>query len=497
MNKFFVRIFSFFFKELSEIYRQPKLILSLLLGPLLILVLFGMGYQSDPPRWRTILVIPAETREQVPLQDLRYAILANFTLVDIREDETAALEQLRNGEVDVVVLVPPDIKERLMRGNRSPVTFKYNEINPFNEQGIRYLAYAQVNEINRALLLHATRYVQEEAGSARDLLVDVRLNLEQFESSISAVQRADLQDVLSDLRYSLDILLTTPIPFVLTDNQRTEIVRIREQLRRLRSDLIEVEQTLNNNDLDEHELRIVATRDRISSIEKEVSTWTTLPPEVLISPLENQHENIRGYSLDFMSYYAPGVFALILQHMAVMLGALSLVRERQLGALELYRVSPVSMLQIILGKYISYLMLIGLIATLLMVLITSVLEVPFLGNTPEAVGLVALFLFSTLGFGFLISAVSSSDNQAVQLSMLILLLSIFFSGLLLPLEYFSDHFRIVGYLLPLTHCIGGLQDIMLRGFSPEQFTWISLIAMSAGTLLSVLIISGWQFKNPM
>jgi hypothetical protein len=42
-----------------------------------------------------------------------------------------------------------------------------------------------------------------------------------------------------------------------------------------------------------------------------------------------------------------------------------------------------------------------------------------------------------------------------------------------------------------------LQDIMLRGFSPDQFTWISLIVMSATTLLIVLIISRWQFKNPM
>jgi ABC-2 type transport system permease protein len=266
-------------------------------------------------------------------------------------------------------------------------------------------------------------------------------------------------------------------------------------LRLLRQDLITIEKALNNDTLDEQALHIIATRDRISTIEAEVTTWTTVPPEVIISPLQHSHENLQGDSLNFMSYYAPGVFALILQHIAIMLGALSLVRERETGAFEHYRVTPVSMLQILIGKYLSYIILIGSIAVVLLLLITGVLGVPFLGRVADAAGLIALFLLATLGIGFFISAIARSDNQAVQFSMLALLLSIFFSGLLLPLEYFSQTFRIVSYLLPLTHCIIGLQDLMLRGTAPGYFTWGSLISMSAATLGIVMMLAQRQFRR--
>ncbi len=492
-NVFLIRTFSFFFKEVKEIYRQPRLILSLILGPLIILVLFGMGYQSTPPRWKTVLVIPDEIREYVPIEELEYAFLTNFNLVAIRDDATEARAQLNRGEIDVVVTVPEDIQDRIRHGSRSPITFTYNEINPFNEQGIRYLAYAQVNEINRALLLHATRYAQQEADNTRNLLVDVRLNLEQIQSGITSAQRANMQDLLAELRYSIDMLITNPFPLLLLNPRESNIAQIRQNLRLLRQDLITIEKALNNDTLDEQALHIIATRDRISTIEEEVTTWTTVPPEVIISPLQHSHENLQGDSLNFMSYYAPGVFALILQHIAIMLGALSLVRERETGAFEHYRVTPVSMLQILIGKYLSYIILIGSIAVVLLLLITGVLGVPFFGRVADAAGVIFLFLLATLGIGFFISTIARSDNQAVQFSMLALLLSIFFSGLLLPLEYFSQTFRMVSYLLPLTHCIIGLQDLMLRGVAPEPFTWGSLLSMSAATLGIVIMLAHRQF----
>jgi ABC-2 type transport system permease protein len=494
MIKLLIRIVAFFLKEMNEAYRQPRLILSLILGPLLILTLFGMGYRSEPPRWRTILVISQQTRARLPLEDVRRAMLGNFDLVDIRSDPQVAMEQLREGEIDVIVTVPPDIEERILRGHRSPLSFTYNEINPFNEQGLRYLAYAQVNEINRALLLHATRYAQDEASLTRELLVNVRLNLDQVQSGISAAQRANLQILLRALRQSLDVLITSPL-LVFLYPQQDELEQIRQQMRYLRDDLLIIEEAIDTNSLDKYRLHITSTRDRLQAIEQEVETWRSVPPEVIISPLHPSQENLQGQSLNFMSFYAPGVFALIVQHMAIMLGALSLVREHRLGAIELYRVAPVSMLQILVGKYASYTLIIGAIAMLLLNLMYYALGVPFLGTIGDVMGMVMLFILATLGVGFLISAVSSTDNQAVQLSMLALLLSIFFSGLLLPLEYFSTSFQFVSYLLPLTHCIVGLQDVMLRGVHPQQFTWVSLITISALTLLIVLLITRWHFRR--
>ena len=63
MFKPFIRLLSFFSKEVNELRRQPKLILSLLLGPFLILLLFGVGYQGERPKLRTALVVLAAPRD--------------------------------------------------------------------------------------------------------------------------------------------------------------------------------------------------------------------------------------------------------------------------------------------------------------------------------------------------------------------------------------------------------------------------------------------------
>jgi ABC-2 type transport system permease protein len=100
---------------------------------------------------------------------------------------------------------------------------------------------------------------------------------------------------------------------------------------------------------------------------------------------------------------------------------------------------------------------------------------------------VLLLTWASLGLGFLISAVSRSESQAVQLSMIALLGSVFFSGFFLPLENFIPYVRGVAYVLPVTHGVQAFQDIMLRGNLPsnETIAWLSGIAL-------VCFVLAWQ-----
>jgi ABC-2 type transport system permease protein len=392
MFKSVIRLLSFFSKEVNEIRRQPKLVLSLLLGPFLILLLFGVGYQGERPKIRTVLVVPQQGLQMIKVEDLQRAISANFTLVDTTSDAQAAQAMLQTGQADVIETLPSDIEQILTSGKQATINFAYNEINPLNEQWIQYLAYAQVNEINRAIQTKAVQQLQGE------------------------IQAAGVR--------------------------------------------------------------------------------TTYNPDVLVTPVRFDYKNVRGKALDFMTFYAPGVLALIVQHIAVTLGALSLVRERLLGAIELFRVAPVSINQLLLGKYLGFTLFIGLIlAALVALLVFTPLAVPFLGDIATFLAFALLFTLASLGIGFLISAWSSSDSQAVQLSMLVLLMSIFFSGFFLPLENFASEVRYVGYALPLTHAITGFQAIMLRGIAPTLFAWEALSAIAAITFVSVLLFMRWRFTQ--
>src|SRR4029079_1821885 len=307
-------------------------------------------------------------------------------------DQDGALAMLQAGQLDVVETLPPDLEQNLLDGKQSQVDFKYNEINPLNEQWVKYLAYAQVNEINRTVQTKAVQQMQGE------------LQKRGVESNV--------------------------------------------------------------------------------------------PIDVLVTPVQPTYYNVQGNALDFMTFYAPGVMALILQHIAVTLGALSLVRERLLGAMELFRVAPVSLTQVLLGKYLGYTLFIGIItAVLVSLLVFTPLAVPFLGSVLLFVGLALLFTLASLGIGFLISAYSSSDSQAVQLSMLVLLMSIFFSGFFLPLENVAPAIRGVGYALPLTHAVTSFQNIMLRGTVPTDFAWLMLGIIAGATFIVAALMAQWRFRR--
>jgi len=380
MTKSIIHLMAFFAKEVNEVVRQPRLLLSLILGPFLVLLLFGLGYRGGLPNFRVALVVPPNSISPDQVAALEAAISTNFTLVSTDSDEAVALSRLHSGEVDLVEILPVGIEDNIAAGQQSTVRFEYSEVNPIDESWLQYLGAAQVNTMNRTLLEQAVARVQAESSAFPDL-----------------------------------------------------------------------------------------------------------PPQTLVSPMTPEYTNLRGATLSFMNFYAPSVLALILQHIAVTLGALSLVREQARGTLEMFRITPTSIFGIVLGKYLGYLLFLAVLAGVLVGLLIF-LGTPFAGSPTAFALLVLLLLTASLGIGFLISSVSSTDSTAVQLSMLMLLVSIFFSGFFLPLENFHPSMQILTSTVPLTHAIQGFQNIMLEGREPPFNVWLALGIISFVTFVLILLL---------
>lgn len=387
MVKTLVHVFSFFWKEVSEIIRQPRLVLSLILGPFLVLLLFGVSFSGGIPLFRVALVVPQDSIPEEQLNNLKETIADNFILVSSDDDEAAALERLRRDEVDIVQIIPTGIQQKLAEGEQSAIKFVYREVNPFDESWVKYLGSTQVSEVNRLLLVQTLTQVQEEG------------------------------DVASDVS-----------------------------------------------------------------------------PQAVVSPLKPEYENLNGSSLSFVNFYGPSVLALIIQHIAVTLGALSLVHEQSRGTLEMFHIAPVSSWSIIAGKYLGYTLFLAILAAILVGLLVF-LGTPFLGNLLLFAALVLLFIFASLGIGFMISSVSSTDGTAMQLSMLTLLFTIFFSGFFLPLENFNSVMRPITNIVPLTQGLQGFQNIMLKGTLPTMQVWIILGVITVVTFLAVQILFRRQMKH--
>jgi ABC-type multidrug transport system permease subunit len=153
-----------------------------------------------------------------------------------------------------------------------------------------------------------------------------------------------------------------------------------------------------------------------------------IPPEVIASPTRAVLVNLSNASPTVIGFFGPAALALVVQHVAVILLALSIVRERNSGAMDRFRSSPMRATEVVLGKVLAFGLLGGAIAGISIWLLVTFLAVPMVGSTAGVALVLGLLLLASLGLGLLISVVSDSERQAVQLALLTLLASMFFSG---------------------------------------------------------------------
>ena len=181
----------------------------------------------------------------------------------------------------------------------------------------------------------------------------------------------------------------------------------------------------------------------------------------------------------------PGLLGLILVFIGTIATALGVVRERQAGTMEQLAVMPFRPRDVFLGKIAPYLLLAAVDMAVVVAAGLLVFNVPFRCSVLAfALGAV-LFLFVTLGIGVLISTVSQTQGQAIQLAMMTLLPQILLSGFIFPLYSIAAGIRWIGYVLPLTYFVRIARGIMVRG-APFSSLWFSFLMLA---VLGALVFS--------
>jgi ABC-2 type transport system permease protein len=173
----------------------------------------------------------------------------------------------------------------------------------------------------------------------------------------------------------------------------------------------------------------------------------------------------------------PGLAGLILLFIATVVTSLGVVRERQAGTLEQLAVMPLRPRDVFLGKIAPYFAVATVDLMIVVVAGRLLFDVPFRGSI-LVFGLGSLlFLFVTLGLGVLISSVSESQGQAIQLAIMMLLPQVLLSGLIFPIASMAAGVRWIAYLLPLTYFVEIARGVMLRG-APLDSLWQPFVALA-------------------
>ena len=421
MFKFLIRISSFLGKEFVEILRQPRLILTLVFGPFLIMFLFGLGYPDQSRPLRTLFVI--EDGNALQEQAKLFTESPNPAIISlgVENNKELALEKLSRNQTDLVVVIPPNPIETIQSNQQAEFLVYHNEVDPFQAAYVQSIARIYVDEINRRALQTVTEQGQEDAGSAQP-------SLESALAKTKAIREA--------------------LPP--GDTNAAQLTELEQELT-----------TVNEN----------------------LTTFRSLGSGVLVSPFAARTSGLSEVLFTPTGFFAPAVIVLLLQHLSVTFASLSIVRERRSGIMELFRVSPLSALETLLGKFLSYLVFEIILAAIITGLAIWLLKIPMLGQWQDYAAAIVILIFTSLALGFMISLISQTDTQAVQYSMLVLLASIFFSGFFLDLRLMWEPVRVVAWSIPATYGIRMLHDIMLRGQLSPAIIFLGISAIGIGLFL--------------
>jgi ABC-2 type transport system permease protein len=191
------------------------------------------------------------------------------------------------------------------------------------------------------------------------------------------------------------------------------------------------------------------------------------------------------------NFFVPGLIAVLLQMMVILMIALSIVRERERGTLEQLTMTPVAPLGLMVGKMIPYgALAFGELCVILTVM-RLVFQVPIHGNVFLLLIMALPFLLTVMGVGLVISTRAHTRAEAFQLSMGTILPSVFLSGYIFLLETMPPFFRGVSRLIPTTYFIRILRGIILRGAGFGDL-WVNAAVLSLMGCVTI-VMAAWLF----
>jgi len=185
--------------------------------------------------------------------------------------------------------------------------------------------------------------------------------------------------------------------------------------------------------------------------------------------------------------FVPGLMALLLMLVSALMTSLSITREKELGTMELLLASPLQPIQIVVGKVFPYVFLAFIDACIIILLGNTIFGVPVRGSLALLLFENFLFISMALSLGILISCVTSSQQLAMMISLVALMLpTILLSGFIFPVENMPKILQGLCYIMPPMYFLTIIKSIMLKG-NGLFLIWKETLILVGFTLFFILL----------
>ena len=185
------------------------------------------------------------------------------------------------------------------------------------------------------------------------------------------------------------------------------------------------------------------------------------------------------------NYYLPGVIAIIVTMMSLLLTAMAIVKEKEIGTMEQLTVSPLRPIELIIGKLVPF----ALIALVQIIIITIFgilwFHIPLRGNIFLLLFSTCIYLFTTLGIGLFISTISATQQEAMMSVFLVYLPTVLLSGFAYPIANMPKVIQVFTFINPLRYFMVVIRSIFLKGVGLE-ILWTQLLPL---VIMGIAVIS--------
>ncbi|MGK7650574.1 ABC transporter permease [Capnocytophaga sp. G1920] len=228
----------------------------------------------------------------------------------------------------------------------------------------------------------------------------------------------------------------------------------------------------------------------VASYQQELNPTVQMPYQITVENRMLYNEEQNG-SMNFV----PGVIALVFMIVSTALTSVAVVREKELGTMEILLVSPFNPLKILIAKAVPYLILSFINFTVILLLSVYMLDVPIRGNLLLLYAESTLFIIICLSLGLLISTSTSSQQTAMLIAMMGMMLpTAFFTGFMFPIENMPLVFQGIAKVFPSSYYYAIVKKVMLKGLDFSYIWKETLILIAMAVLFLTLAMKKFKIR---
>lgn len=358
---------SFVRKEFLHILRDPRSLLILLVLPIIMVLLPGYVVKNDVKDIRVAILDPSRDILTTQIVD-RIAANRYFILTDEIHSEQEALDQFRQGQIDLAIIFSPDFAERIVHSREASIQILSDGSEP-NQASVR-VAYAQ--------------------------------------------------QVIAETRNEWMINNPGIQPFTITVN-----------------------------------------------------------PRFLFNPQQRSEVN-----------FVPGIVGLVMLLICCMMTSIAIVREHETGTMEILLASPLSPIVIVVAKLIPYMVIALIDLALILLLSVFLLHIPMNGSLPLYILTSLIYILTSLMLGLFISTVVRTQLAAMLISLLLIVPSLYLSGMVFDIDSMPRPAQIISNIVPTKWFISASRKIMIEGVEARYV--VKELLILAGECFAFLLLS-WKF----